>query len=332
MTSQKAVAEQLAQLTNTIHELRNEIANAKTDIDEIKRSGSTSHDTLDTVVKNVEQLERLTKDTQLDLTSLKQKFDNLHERMIHLEAQSRRDNLLIDGIAEPEGETDVGCLQTVYLFFEKKLGISNLKEIKIVRCHRIGPKPEASNARNRSIIVKFHWFGDRMKVWSCRRNLKGSKIFLNEDFPREIVSCRKALVPCMKEARKHGHKAYITKDKLHIHYKNGGHSVYTEQTMNTLPPSINPYDMSFRKTEDCLAFFTKFCPLSNFYPCPLVIDGEKFKSTEQFYQHSKAIFANDEVSANRIMKAEFPAQCKSVGDRIKIDKTAWQAKCQDVTN
>ncbi len=60
-----------------------------------------------------------------------------------------------------------------------------VESITFVRIHRLGPIKQGAQ-KPRTIIVKFHWFGNRMTVWEARKNLQGKNIFLNEDFPMEI--------------------------------------------------------------------------------------------------------------------------------------------------
>ncbi len=40
-----------------------------------------------------------------------------------------------------------------------------------------------------------------MDVWQAKKNLKGSNIFVNEDFPREIQDRRRILRPIMVKAK-----------------------------------------------------------------------------------------------------------------------------------
>ncbi len=71
-------------------------------------------------------------------TKLNAKMSKLEERLIHIEYQSRRDNLLIEG--EPEsGPTEI-CTDTIKEFFRNKLKLDNVDKIQTVRCHHLGRK------------------------------------------------------------------------------------------------------------------------------------------------------------------------------------------------
>ncbi len=89
---------------------------------------------------------------------------------MEIESQSRRDNILIDGIKETENED---CSKNVQEVFKNIMNLENIAEMKIVRCHSLGVKRRESH-KPRTIIIKFHLFGDRSTVWQARKQLKGS--------------------------------------------------------------------------------------------------------------------------------------------------------------
>jgi ribA/ribD-fused uncharacterized protein len=284
------------------------------------------------------ELEQKMNDSVIQIKMMQQRQDTLAERIISIESQSRRDNLIIEGIPEaPWGarETFNDCVNKVFEILESKLKITNAKDIRLTRCHRLGPPPPRSNqpgtptARSRAMIFKCHWFGDRQRIWQAKRHLKGSNIVLREDFPQEILERRKKLSPIQKAAAAAGHEAWLAVDKLHIKFAYGGHSVFTVNTINKLPAQLHPHNVSTKKTENCLAFFSGLCPLSNFYNCSLKIDGDSFHSTEQFYQLCKAKAAGDEVAEAKIRQATTPLQCKQAGDRVKLGtrSTMWDQQC-----
>lgn len=324
MDHQNSMQEQLQCLTMTVTKMHEEMKEVRTDIASIKQSTDSINDSFTNALLRMDKLETRVIDTESELQDLRNKYAAIQEQVINLETYNRRDNLLIDGLTEPQNETNSDCLKTVVDFFVNKLGLKDAATIRVIRCHRLGPR---TGTRPRSIIVRFHWFGDRTMVWESRQKLKGTNLFLNEDFPKEINERRKTLLPLMKAARQNGHRANLNVDKMHINFTNGGHRVYTVDNLNTLPKGLHPHDISTKQTNECLAFFTKLCPLSNFYQCPVLIDGHRYHSVEQYYQYSKALFAKDEASAHKILTSNSPAQCKFVGDRVNVNKDDWLSKC-----
>ncbi len=97
--------------------------------------------------------------------------------MTKLESESRRDNLLIDGITE---EKEENCTEVVKKMLKDDMKLDNVDDIKVVRCHRPGHKRPGQ--KSRPIIIKFHWYGDRSRVWQARTNLKGRIFTLMRTF------------------------------------------------------------------------------------------------------------------------------------------------------
>ena len=69
---------------------------------------------------------------------------------------------------------------------------------------------------NRSIVAKFHNFKERELVRKQGKALKGSRFFVNEQFPREVADKRRRLVSKMKEARQQGKSAWLSYDTLYV--------------------------------------------------------------------------------------------------------------------
>ncbi|XP_053395796.1 uncharacterized protein LOC128555965 [Mercenaria mercenaria] len=130
-----------------------------------------------------------------------------------LKCRNMRDNLLFFGIPEVRGENDADCVEKVLDLIESKLEIEDAKiNIKLHRAHRIG---KFDNSKTRPVVAKFAYYPDRERV-----KLRASKLErpygISQQFPAEVMSTRRRLVPIMLEARKQGKEAYIKVDKLFI--------------------------------------------------------------------------------------------------------------------
>ncbi len=86
----------------------------------------------------------------------------------------------------------------------------------------------------RTIIVKLHWFGDRSKDWQARKTLKGSNIYVNEDFPNEIQDKLRILRPIMQKARAKDLQTFINVDTLFIDGQK-----YTTDDLGKLPVDLD---------------------------------------------------------------------------------------------
>ncbi len=85
-----------------------------------------------------------------DNAHLKTKISRLEDQITSIEWQSRRDNLLIDGLDESENEN---CTGKVKKTFKQDMKLDDLDNIQIVRCHRLQNKRRGQTSR--TIIVKF---------------------------------------------------------------------------------------------------------------------------------------------------------------------------------
>ncbi len=84
----------------------------------------------------VKELEGKITKLETENALLQKSLKKVEERQIYHEAQSHRDNLVIDGVTETEPED---CLQKVKHIFTTNMGL-NVDNIKFVRCHRLGAK------------------------------------------------------------------------------------------------------------------------------------------------------------------------------------------------
>ena len=83
--------------------------------------------------------------------------------------------------------------------------------IKFKRVHRMGQGSE--RVRNRNIVAKFTLFKDKETV---KKHPIRTGYYIFEQYPREISEKRKTLVPQVKEAKRAGHRVWISYDKLYV--------------------------------------------------------------------------------------------------------------------
>lgn len=97
-----------------------------------------------------------------------------------LEGYSRRFNLIIEGLAETDNETDEALTAKVYSFMATMLGVSS---VKFDICHRLGPKGRS----DRRVIMKFAFLKDKKVVWDARTMIKNSRIYkMFQDKPKSV--------------------------------------------------------------------------------------------------------------------------------------------------
>lgn len=236
---------------------------------------------------------------------------DLRAKVNTLETYQRKDNLLFHGIDEKRNETSSDCAQEVRRILHKldPDDTKGLQNTKIIRCHRKGPY---TAGQTRPIIAKF--FGhDRDTIWANISMLKGSSVYLGEDFPLEVEQRRRVLLPVFFKAKNtaaYQGKVMLRNDKLIINKVS-----YTADDLHKLPQDLNPASLATRQNEEVLVFQGAISPLSNAYQCKFSEDGIVFSNVDQYVQYHKALMAHDDVTATRILAT------KNVGDLRRMGKS-----------
>ena len=254
-----------------------------------------------------------------EIASLKGELKANKRHSVALDDYSRRSNLIIDGINESHDEEISALIEKVRKVFTL-LKLENPENIKLERCHRInrfmkqGPKP---------VIVRFNSYYDRDQCWKKRSNLKGSNIWVNEDFSLDITKFRITAWPIVKATKAAGHKCVVKGDWIIIDGK--------MHTIDTLPQHLQLESLSNKTDENVQAFFGKHSKLSNFHPAPFEVDSVKFNCNEQFYHYSKAVHFNDMSTADKILKEKVPGKQKSLGEQVKgFSNVEWEPISTDI--
>ena len=234
-------------------------------------------------------------------------------RAIDSENRNRRNCLEFDRISEDPEETTEIIEKKLNSIFKTNLNLDTDK-ISIERCHRIS---SSFAGKSRTIIVRFLSFKSRQLVWSNRKKLKGTNVYMNESYAGEIKLRWKILWPYVRNARKLGSKAFLAVDKLIIDGKK-----YTFDKIEEIPKI---YRSSHTIAEgNTVSFFTKNSPLSNFHACQISMNDVMYTSAEQCYAHQAAIFFGDADSAETIMSQKEPYDHKKSFRKIKgFNKEIW---------
>ena len=303
----------------------NELLTMKPTIESVKSTVADLKSQLTSVLEQIKSLEgkcrSLTQTVEVckqENSLLKHKLQLVEEKQIKAEAYSRRDNLKFDGIPESTGEDLVAKVKDIIRVNMKCPEVDNMN---FVRVHRL-----PGLQKPRQVIVKFQFYPDREKVWSRRRLLKSSNIWVSEDFPKEIENRRQVLTPILKAAWKQPNiKASLAVDKLYIN-----NQMYTVDTLHQLPPQLSLQQTSLVSTADKVFFFGRSSPLSNFFPASFNIDGRDWKCTEQYYQARKAEVHQDAAAYESIMLASDPLDMYKIGSRINTSPRWKQGIAREV--
>lgn len=146
------------------------------------------------------------------IEGLETKVNDIEDKLDYLENQSRRNNIRISGLKEERNETWSDTEEKVKSLLNEKLELPT-DEITIERAHRTG---KSYAGKPRQIVAKFLNYKDREMAIQASKKLKGSGVYINEDFSSRVIKRRKDQQDKLVQARKEGKIAYFNMDKLII--------------------------------------------------------------------------------------------------------------------
>lgn len=120
------------------------------------------------------------------------------ERLLDLQCRQMRDSLIFYSIQDERGESDEVCAEKLYAFFEKDLKLMSGRGIKLDRIHRLG---RYNPTKSRPIIAKFSYYPEREMVRKAAKSLEGTNFSISQQFPKEIMTRRKNLIPTLKSLK-----------------------------------------------------------------------------------------------------------------------------------
>lgn len=188
------------------------------DLQDLRTSLQFTQKELDDIKGGNKSIQANCKSQRADIDRLAESMLILDEKSEFLDRQTRRANIIIDGIPEAEKENNVVTEEKVLEIFKEKLNLDP-KTITVEQAMRTGKvniSSDGTQGRPRPVFVRFHRTKDRDLVLRNARKLKGTRIFINEDYPEAVRQRRKELLPKMKEARARGDIAFLRYDKLVI--------------------------------------------------------------------------------------------------------------------
>ena len=129
-----------------------------------------------------------------------------------MEDRTRRNNLRIDGIPESNDESWDDTEELVKSMLKTNLNIEN---VTIGRAHRMTTRRER-RGKPRTVIIKVLDFKDKTRILRNCKKLKGTNIFIYEDFSAETMEIRKVNWEEVKRLRKEeGKFAILIYDKIY---------------------------------------------------------------------------------------------------------------------
>lgn len=161
---------------------------------------------------------------------LKQKICNLENEIEYLKKEKKSNNIVIYGLEENE-KSILELFETVKEIFKRDLNLS-VEKNEVDRLYRLG-KNKVEN-KYRPVLVSFINGWKKDQIIKNKKSLKG--IYISEDYSKEVIEKRKALLPQLLEEKKKGNIAFLKYDKLVV---KGPNTDKRKRELSTSPQSTS---------------------------------------------------------------------------------------------
>ncbi|XP_064075457.1 uncharacterized protein LOC135194208 [Vanessa tameamea] len=128
----------------------------------------------------------------------------------------------------------INLIQKLNEHFKQDLKI-NLENFEVNKIHRLGHK-KLEEKKSRPILCSFVNNWKKNEIMKNKKNLK--KIYITEDYSKEVLQKRKQLQAELVEERKKGNFAYLKYNKLIVKQNNNQQEKRKRET-SASPPSFN---------------------------------------------------------------------------------------------
>ena len=183
--------------------------------DDLKCDMSDIKEAYSSLKEEVREMKETISDLKEENRVLKEEKDEMHARLESvekktddLEGRSKRNNIIIHGIPRHEKETGQDCEELVCEMLTDKLELG--ENVQFDRVHRLNAKP------NSPIVARCTFYKDKERVMKEKRKLKGSDVFIGDDFSLKVREVRRKLIPHLKAAKNEKKRATMIFDHLLI--------------------------------------------------------------------------------------------------------------------
>lgn len=234
-----------------------------------------------------------------------------------VEKEVRKRNLVISGMIEELNENiytrALRILQTVCV---------NIQQQDIDCIYRVGVP---SAGKTREVIVELYSKYVKEDILKGRKKLRENEytrnVWINDDLPTRTRKSRGVLRDIVRRASEMGVPCAINGEKLTCN-----NMTYGTEQLKALPKGLRPEDMKTRKEGKRIGFMSEESFLSNFYLCPVTVDGYTFSSAEHAIQYKRSIVGGREDIGVEVKQTLNPADAKMLGERVDHNKKWDNAK------
>ncbi|KAL8613595.1 hypothetical protein ACOMHN_022014 [Nucella lapillus] len=185
-----------------------EMKEMKASMDSLNESFSGLKEEVEDLKKEVSSLKKSNSELSEINKKMEQRMSNLEMKVDDLEGRSKRNNIMVHGFTRQENERSEDCEHMLKDMLTDQLELSG--DVQFDRGHRVNSKS------NSPIIARCTFYKDKVKILKAKRKLKGTNVFIGEDFSQRVRNIRKKLGPHLKAARDQEKRATMVYDHLLI--------------------------------------------------------------------------------------------------------------------
>lgn len=271
-------------------------------------------------LKNAEFERRLSKAEQ-ENKDIREYVEELEDYLLTLDTATRKRNFVITGLTDSGDDSSDALILQVYNFLQPFVDTIDISDFDCA--FRLG-----KSGQSRPILCKMVKESIRNDICSVRNSLNDedsdTKIYLNDDLPQLIIERKSLFRMVVRLAKNQKIPASSTNTKITVN-----NITYSHKNLDCLPEGCRLEDAKIIKVKGGLAFQSEHAWLSNFFPCKIEIDGERFVSAEQAYQFTKASRLGDPNLATMISRTKKPSRAKKLGGGLEHHPD-WDAQKIDV--
>lgn len=256
-----------------------------------------------------------------ELRATKEELSKVKVDVSENKRELKSNNMIVNGFQEKPNEK---CIEASVAFLKKL--VPELNAGHISTAYRIGRKGGDGEV-NRAMFIRFKEPEIKRKIMQQKgkmfrdKNLGMKNVFCNDDLSEDRRILRQEMREIAKFAVGNGYPdAKVIGEKLVI---NG--VTYLEDELDLVPKELKMENIRTRSVGPGIGFFSKYSFLSNFYPAKVVMNGQRYVSSEQAYQHSKAVFCNRDDIAKSVKSCTDPKKIKRYGDKADVTPD-WEEK------
>ena len=300
-------------IVNYQENIKTEVSNAIKPLQESLDVLLASKKKTEEIQGEVKKLKHENKAMTCQCNIMERENKTLKNRLNDIENNLLENNIVMHGVEETFEESELQRKRKVKAMISHTVNRSTVAErmevvenIPIEWTERLGRYNEQ---RSRPISIKFANRQDCDLLLQHKKHLPDG-VFVDREYCVEMEKERQYLRPILKKARKF--------EDLRGSYRMDGSTLviqgkkYTRTNVHQLPEKISGFNCTSKSDDETICFFGELNPFSNFHPCSFEVAGIKYHSSEQFIQHMKARFFEDKKSAEAILHAATPRECKQL--------------------